>query len=188
MDRAINPKPTVRRIPFKRDMAKPFHSRFEPKNLPDDWRDDSLYRAAVWLNQDTDIPAVFPQDSLDFLSELGYSLPRRGILFIRYTSEFINQLAINVLASSDAAVVNELRDLQRQKENAVASSDFDTAIKLRARQDELRKEFSTIAIREISRADIVDALVRDGVDPGQDVIKPDEAHRHIGEVPPSQER
>jgi hypothetical protein len=146
-------------------MAKTFHFRFEPKQIPDDWREDSLHRAAVWLNKDTDIPAVFPQDSLDYLSELGYSLPRRGIMFITSAREFVHHLAIGVLAACDAADVNELRDIRKRKENAVADCDFEAAAALRDRQDELETKIAKFAIHDITRAEIVDALVRDGVDP-----------------------
>lgn len=149
-------------------MAKTFHSRFEPKNLPDDWRDDALHHAAVWLNEDTDIPVAFPQDSLDYLLELGYSLPRRGIMFGTSAREFIDQLAIGVMARCDAADVNELRDIRKRKEDSVAYCDFDTARVLRDRQYELQKKIVSLAVHEVTRANIVDALVRDGVALGGD--------------------
>jgi hypothetical protein len=132
--------------------------------MPDDWCEDSLHRAAVWINKDTDIPVLFPQDSLDYLSQLGYSLPRRGIMFITSAREFIDQLAIGVLATCDAANVNELRNIRKRKENAVASGDFNAAAALREREEELQKRIARLAVHEVTRAEIVDALVRDGVD------------------------
>lgn len=143
-------------------MTKSFHFRFEPKNLPGDWRDDSLHHAAVWLNKDTDIPVVFPQDSLDYLLELGYLLPRRGIMFTS-AREFIDQLAIGEMAPCDVADVNELRDIRKRKEDSVAYCDFDTARALRDRQHELQENIAKLAVHEVTRANIVDALVRDGV-------------------------
>jgi len=157
-------------------MAKTYHSRFEPKNMPDDWREDSLHRAAMWVNKDADIPAVFPQDSLEYLSELGYSLPRRGILFITSAREFVEQLVIGALPDRDAAGVHELRDIRQRKENAVANCDFDTAAALRDRQEELQRRIAELAVHIVTRAQIVDALVRDGVDPeGVSPIKTDDA-------------
>ena len=143
-----------------------FHSKCDAKKIPDDWREASLHRAAMWLNKDRDIPAVFPQDSLDYLSELGYSLPRRGIMFITSAREFVEQLAIRALQASKAADVNELMDLRKRKEDAIANGDFDTAALLRARQDELQRRIPRIPIHQVTRAEIDDALIHDGVDPG----------------------
>lgn len=146
-------------------MAETFHFRFEPKNMPNDWCDDSLHRAAVGLNKDTDIPVVFPQDSLDYLVELGFSLPRRGISFITSAHEFIDQLAMGMLVPCDEAVVQELRDVKKRKEVAVANRDFDTARALRDQQYDLQKEIIKLAIHEVAKGNIIDALIRDGVDP-----------------------
>jgi hypothetical protein len=52
--------------------------RFEPKNMPDDRRDESLRRAALWLNGDDDIPAVFSDESLAYLDDLAYSSEGTG--------------------------------------------------------------------------------------------------------------
>ena len=149
-------------------MVKSFHSRFTPQKIPDDWRDESLYRAAIRVNKNDVIPAVFPQDSLDYLSELGYSLPRRGIMFLQAADEFIAQLAISVLAPCDVAKVNELRDILRRKEDAVADGDFNAAISVRNRQHEIQAKIARLAIHQVTRAEIVEALMRDGVTPEDD--------------------
>ena len=46
-----------------------YHIRVNPKNVPDDWHDDSLRRAAIHINQAWKIPAVFSEDSLEYLRE-----------------------------------------------------------------------------------------------------------------------
>jgi len=142
------------------------HSRFEPtKNMPDDWRENSLYRAATSFNGVADIPAVFPQPSLDYLSELAYSLPRRGIFFGSSAREFVEELALGILPGCDAAAVNELRDIRRRLDDALVSNDFETACGLRDRRRELESQVAQIVPHEITRAEIVDALIRDGVEP-----------------------
>ena len=145
-------------------MSKTFHSRYQPKNMPDDWRDESLYRAATWLNKDADIPAMFPEESLDYLLELGYSLPRRGILFVTSSREFVEQLALGVLTSNDAVAVQELLNIRQRKENAVANGDFQTASTLRDQQGDLQRQIAKRSVHEIRRVEIVDALAQDGVD------------------------
>ncbi len=62
-------------------MAKPNPAYVSSNRIPNDWRDESLLRAAVRVNQEECIPAVFSEESLAFLSELAVSLPRHGILF-----------------------------------------------------------------------------------------------------------
>jgi hypothetical protein len=146
-------------------MAIAFHSRFAPKNLPADWREVSLHRAAMQLNRDTDIPAVFPQDSLDCLWELAHSLPRRGILYITTAREFVYQLAIATLPGCDAADVSELRDVRQRKMFAVANGDFDAATELLHRERELQAQVAKIAPHRVTRSEIMEALVWDGVDP-----------------------
>jgi hypothetical protein len=145
-------------------MAKALHSRFAPNNMPADWREDSLHRAAIRLNRDADVPAAFPQDSLDCLWELAYALPRRGIMFITTAREFVDQLAIATLPACDAAVVDELREVRQRKENAVANCDFETATELLHRERELQARIAKIAPYDITRSEIMEALVRDGVD------------------------
>lgn len=146
-------------------MAESFHSRFEPRdNMPDDLRETSLHSAAKSLNRDDDIPVVFPDDSLDYLWQLAYLLPRRGVMFLTTARQFIDHLAFGVLESGDANSVRELQDIRRRKEDAVANQDFTVAAGLRDQEDQLAAIVSSIEHRDVTRDDIVGALVRDGID------------------------
>ncbi len=78
-------------------MAKPNPAYVSSNRIPIDWRDESLLRAAVRVNQEECIPAVFSEESLAFLSELAVSLPRRGILFPQVAREVIEQIVVDAL-------------------------------------------------------------------------------------------
>lgn len=133
--------------------------------MPDDWRDGSLRRAALSVNCDEDIPAMFPDDSLAYLWDLAYALPRRGILFITAARDFISELALGTFSEANAEIVRHVHDLQQRKEDAVANKDFVTARDCRDQQDELRARLTGCPVHQITRDEIRNGLLRVGVDP-----------------------
>lgn len=85
-------------------------------------------------------------------------------MFLRSAQEFLNHVVIQVLPTDEARMVKEFLDLKSRKEKAVANSDFDTAGQLLRKQKAIQNELASLPVREITRAEIKDALVRDGVD------------------------
>jgi hypothetical protein len=146
-------------------MAKATPDRYLPKNMPDDWRDDSLHRAAVTLNKSRLVPAVFTDDSLSYLEHLGYALPRKGVLFIASADEFIRQVLIESLRTATCSELIELLSLQIQKETAIRDHDFETAAKIREQQCQLESLLASCTVHEITRPHIDAALRKVGVDP-----------------------
>ena len=137
-----------------------YHIRVNPKNVPDDWRDDSLRRTAIHLNQAGKIPAVFSEDSLEYLRELPNLLMRQGVFI--FAHEFIPQLALETISAGNSTDAKEMLDLQRIKEEAVNALQFEVAVTLLERQTQLRDR---LAIRRptITREQIVAVLARDGI-------------------------
>lgn len=139
-------------------------TRFEPKNLPDDFVEDSLHRQAVRVNEDDTIPVVFGADALQFLLELASVLPRQGYSFITVARELVPEMAIGILPTPTADIVRELKAVLQRQEDAIACGDFDTARVLRDRKYELRDVISKIQVHEISPLEIKLALGEHGVD------------------------
>ena len=136
----------------------------ENLSVPDDFVEDALHRYAVQVNRDKEIPAIFPDSSLQYLRDLGYSLPRRGYFFGLIAREFVPRMAIDSLPTKIAAMVAEFRVVRQRKEDAIARCDFDIARELRDRQYELQDQISEAPISKITRVDINTALSRIGVD------------------------
>ncbi len=137
-----------------------YHIRVNPKNFPDDWRDDSLRRAAIHLNQAWKIPAVFAEDSLEYLRELPSLLMRQGVFI--FAHEFIPQLALETVSAGNSTDAKEMLDLQRIKEKAVNALQFEVAVTLLERQTQLRDRLA-ISRPTITREQIVAVLARDGI-------------------------
>ena len=102
-----------------------YHIRVNPKNVPDDWRDDSLRRTAIHLNQAGKIPAVFSEDSLEYLRELPNLLMRQGVFI--FAHEFIPQLALATISAENSTDAKEMFDLEQLKEEAVFALLFEVA-------------------------------------------------------------
>lgn len=145
-------------------MSTAFHKRFPPNKVPDTWR-DWLHRAATRINEDEGMPCIFPQKSLDYLSELDQLLPKAGFVFLGRAHNFLEQLALAMLPADRSARVTEFGDLQRQKVEAVANGEFETACALREQQDRVKKILASLPVREITCDEIADGLVRYGIDP-----------------------
>ena len=137
-----------------------YHIRVNPKNVPDDWRDDSLRSAAIRLNQDWEIPAVFSEDSLEYLCKLPSLLMRQGVCIRAH--EFIPQIALETISAGNSTDAKEMLDLQRLKEEAVNASQFEVAAQMYERQNQLRDRLA-ISGPTITRDQIVAALARDGI-------------------------
>jgi hypothetical protein len=142
-------------------MAMMYHIQIDLKKVPNDFRDDSLYRAAVRLNQD--IPTLFPDDSLEFLRELAITLPRRGVVYLGTADGFLTQLAVDTISDGRSPEAQELLELRRRKWDAVNHSDFQLAADLYARQQEVREQVAARKLQLITKERIVAALARDGV-------------------------
>lgn len=136
-----------------------YHIRIDLRRVGDEFRDDSLYRAAVSLNQD--IPTLFPNESLELLHELAISLPRSGVAFVGKADEFIAQLAADTISTGHSPEAQELLELRLRKKNAIKNSDFELAADLLARQRELREQGSKLEL--VTKERILAALARDGV-------------------------
>ena len=137
-----------------------YHIRVNPKNVPDDWRDDSLRRTAIHLNQAGKIPAVFSEDSLEYLRELPNLLMRQGVFI--FAHEFIPQLALATISAENSTDAKEMFDLEQLKEEAVFALLFEVAAQLRERQTQLRDRLA-ISRQIITKDQIVAALARDGI-------------------------
>lgn len=146
-------------------MADISPARFEPKDMPEDWRDESLHRAAIRLNDAAAFPVRFPEDLLAYLWDLGYTLPRKGVFFLASARPFLLELAMNALPADDAADVRKMHVLMHRKEDAVANGYFDTAARLRDQEREIRQRVAGLPIYEIGKHQIDAALLRVDVDP-----------------------
>ena len=152
-------------------MTEAFPDRFEPnKKLPDEFRDQFLYQAAVRMSRDAAIPAIFPSDSLEYLWKLAYTMPRRGVSFSTVADEFIEQLAIAALPDEYLPDVAELRRLQQSKEDAIRRHDFVTAAEIHSQREELKKKVAKFPLREITIDEIRVAMLRVGVNPDEDFV------------------
>jgi hypothetical protein len=146
-------------------MADRFFLLRKPKNMPADWRDTMLYNEAVRINEDKTMPAAFPQDSLDYLWELGYTLPRRGIFFIGSADDFISKLVIATLAEPIARIVQVIRKLDQQKWDAASDGNFEAARDFLFQRKTLQAEAVKLPIHQITRDEIRAALLHEGIDP-----------------------
>lgn len=137
-----------------------YHIRVNPKNVPDDWHDDSLRRAAIHLNQAWKIPAVFSEDSLEYLRELPSLLMRQGVFI--FAHEFIPQLALETISDGNSTDAKEMLNLEQLKEDAVFALLFEVTAQLRERQTQVQDRLA-ISRQIITKDQIVAALARDGI-------------------------
>jgi hypothetical protein len=140
-------------------MSMTYHIEFDPQKVGGEFRDESLYRAALRANQC--FPTLFPIESLEFLRELAISLSRRGVAFIGKADKFIDQLAADTISASHSSEAQEMLDLQLRKEQAINNSDFVLAAELYARHREMRER--GVNLQLVTKERIIAALARDGV-------------------------
>jgi hypothetical protein len=146
-------------------MADRFFLHRKPKNMPADWRDTMLYRAAVRINEDKTMPAAFPQDSLDYLWELGYTLPRRGIFYVGRAEDFTSKVVIPTLAEPILRLVQDIQKLDQQKWDAASDGNFEAARDFLFQREKLQAEAVKLPIHQIRRDEIRAALLHEGIDP-----------------------
>lgn len=136
--------------------------RVEMGKLPHDWCDLSLYRAAARVNENEEIPANFPEETLEYLRELGRLLPRRR-MFIKDPGQVILHASAFALPVPFGERLLHFHQLWRETGDAIANQRFEDAVAIREQRMEVQRELAQSATVAVRRRHVDKALRSYGI-------------------------
>lgn len=155
--------------------------QIDPSVVPESFVDPSMYRAAMCFYSPR-VRITFPPRTLKYLQVLGRKIPKQGFLLCECADDVIEHIAFSVLSPEQFAAIEKFDNLERQKEQAIKTQDFELAAEFRDRQRKLRKLLkpeNPPGSYEISVAEVDAGLLGFGIDVRSEWVEGQTPHMAI---------